>query len=52
MMEGQINNGWEDLQVQLNPALIHSLKYNEFRTTMPVQEAAIPLLLKNYDLAV
>ena len=51
-MQKQINNGWEDLQVELRPELVHALKNNQFKTTMPVQEAAIPLLLKNYDLAV
>ena len=51
-MKEEINNGWEDLQIELRPELIQSLKNNDFKTTMPVQQAAIPLLLKNYDLAV
>ena len=36
-MKEEINNGWEDLQIELRPELIQSLKNNDFKTTMPVQ---------------
>lgn len=46
------NNSWEGLQANLHPELIRSLTRNGFINTMPVQEAAVPLMVKNYDLAV
>ena len=36
-MKEEINNGWEDLQIELRPELIQYLKNNDFKTTMPVQ---------------
>ena len=47
-----VGKPWKNIQVELRPEILTTLQRNNFTTMFPVQEAAIPLLLKNYDLAV
>ena len=47
-----VGKPWSELQVQIREEILSSLLANNFKAMFPVQEAAIPLLLKNYDLAV
>ena len=47
-----VGKPWKNIQVELRPEILTTLQRNNFTSMFPVQEAAIPLLLKNYDLAV
>lgn len=47
-----LEEGWNQLQYDLQPALVKALHTMGFTKMMPVQKAAIPLMMKNYDLAV
>lgn len=42
-----LEEGWETLG--LDPRLIKALNKLGFKTMMPIQKAAIPLMLKNCD---
>jgi len=44
---------WSKLETKVHPEIIKAIRENfGFEYMMPVQKAAIPLFLKNYDLAV
>ena len=47
-----LDEGWDQLDYHLHPTLVKALHAMSFTRIMPVQKAAIPLMMKNYDLAV
>lgn len=47
-----LDDVWSALDYKLRPELLKALTAFNFTHMMPVQKAAIPLMMKNYDLAV
>ena len=47
-----LEEGWEQLEYKLHKEVVEALQKMNFTRMMPVQKAAIPLMMRNYDLAV
>ena len=47
-----LKDSWDKLEHPLNPRLVSALLHSNFKTMMPVQKSAIPLMLKNYDVLI
>ena len=48
-----LTDKWEQLEAPLNPKIVTAIQKGlNFFTMMPVQKVTIPLLIKNYDVAI